>query len=746
MEGFDISKINLKNSKEPSVEEKLTGSVISNLKDKDVEPNVELEGKEYLRFPDGEITRAEGEDHGDKSGIKMYLPDGTTILSNSMKVSSSDAKRLSKDFDVKIRAGVTYAEAQEAYRKKIGIAKLDKEQEEAIVSLRKTMEKETDENTKRVNEDFLKNKIGEIEQSKAALQPEYGQFFQSLFDLQESKTKPKDDTKEYKYGGLTKNNLNRVLEKYGLTEDELLGAMSDEGNDKFLDGGTIGNFENGGEVEKLRKQIREGTITGPEAQREMNKLKAMGQDVSDIEPQVEYLLERSARVTMRDSEVPGLFRVGYQPTNEAAFGPVGEEQIDDVVRSWYINFPDITSKNIGAVREEDGKITYSDLAFNTDLEEVYGLQEGVKSRYQSNRDYMKSRPDLYTDQQIQEAEEFVEKNTFDGSKGRESDKRVGGFTATRANMELGILTPEEVEKSDRDGVYTTRQLQKKLEEDPNYISEESAKRLNDYIGEAPEDVDFRLSTFNRPVAQVTEEVYVIGERKDKASDTKVPKSNTPEDDIIAQTRKRFPRAFAHMDMRPLPPSPMEAHLKGETRLERIDPIRVGTQNVEQQIANQMSAVMTQIEALPPSQRASVMASLQATAGQSLNQGIMQANQINAQNQSSAELFNIGQSAQEQQANLANALSYEKRQMMAKSNTEEDTRRYYDRLQSIALNEMQNNQRLNMLDQMSDNYSLNLDGTGVTFDSNSQWGPNDTQKLMRLAMQLQQENTELKGKK
>ena len=60
----------------------LTDEVITGLPvGSSVQPNAELENKEHLKFPDGEIQRVAGNPHK-KGGVKMYIPDGTKILSD----------------------------------------------------------------------------------------------------------------------------------------------------------------------------------------------------------------------------------------------------------------------------------------------------------------------------------------------------------------------------------------------------------------------------------------------------------------------------------------------------------------------------------------------------------------------------------------------------------------------------------------------------------------------------------------
>ena len=98
MKKFDTKKIKIKSKKEPSIEEKLTGSVISELKTDKVEPNAELEGDEIVEFPDGLIQTVKGEPHS-KGGVKMNIPDGTRILSNKLTLAKKDVARLKDKYD-----------------------------------------------------------------------------------------------------------------------------------------------------------------------------------------------------------------------------------------------------------------------------------------------------------------------------------------------------------------------------------------------------------------------------------------------------------------------------------------------------------------------------------------------------------------------------------------------------------------------------------------------------------------------
>ena len=205
---FDFNKIKLRSDKEPSLERKLTGESLSELKPigKGIVPNAELEGDEYLQFPDGAIQRVDGRSHK-KSGVKMNIPDGTKILSNKLKLSASNVKVLKEDFDIKLNKNTTFAKAQDRYHRKIGIKELNDKQEKQIKELNKQFEKgDIDEGTFRINQEYLSKQIYDSEQSKEEKQAISSMFFNALFNLQEEgkqgKKQPTAREGNFKYGGV----------------------------------------------------------------------------------------------------------------------------------------------------------------------------------------------------------------------------------------------------------------------------------------------------------------------------------------------------------------------------------------------------------------------------------------------------------------------------------------------------------------------------------------------------------------
>jgi len=186
-----------------SPEEYLTGEVTSG---DDTKPyNAEVEAGEYLNR-NGLTQKVVGNKHS-RGGEKMNLEEGTIIISDSERIGAANARALSIQTGMKLKAGDTYAQVIDIFNKKIGLDKLNKEQEDLFSQLRKSVGKGS-ETTQNLNQDFLNGKIKAIEEKKLELLSAREQLTKVLFDLQEEGKARKKATKqgevpEYADGGKT---------------------------------------------------------------------------------------------------------------------------------------------------------------------------------------------------------------------------------------------------------------------------------------------------------------------------------------------------------------------------------------------------------------------------------------------------------------------------------------------------------------------------------------------------------------
>lgn len=693
MKKYPIDEIELEDGGEhASQEELLTGEVIKGLKPgKGIERNAEVEKNEYIQFPDGVTQKAVGNKH-EKGGIDLSIPDGTKVVSDHLTVGASFAKKLQKEFGISVKAGDTYAKAIDKYTTKIGLKKLNEEQEELFRTLKKEMESTKDEGSMRMNREYLSEKISQVEQKKKGLEEQRAQFFNVVFDAQEQSKSAKgvSDEDTFKMGGVSEKNFEQVCKRYGLTKDQ--------GKQILRNGGyVIPNYQDGDEHGDPEKpEFRFTYRTNP------------------------YQTEQRVKQSAKPS-------VGY--------GNVKSSQ--DALQQLYNNFPDLVTEIFGGKYidvDKTGKVTFKggiDLGKQQQI--VLDLQKKMDERMTASASAIfndESLPQEVRDQ----AKNWLDTQQFTGEVSKDQpeeirvrsyDKMLGQFTAGRQLIEVDLFTPEDVKKLKAMGINTAKQVTPEILQT---LSEESQKRYEAFKPKlASPNADFFIAEFNPKVE---------GKKGDEPAPASPPKSNVAEgteiEDLVKQPAGRnYPRLFFTPDQSVLPPSAMEAHLKGDIRLERIDPVRIGIETQIQEIAEQRNFAAKQIDALPEAQRAAVLANLLASSSSGVDKAATQANMVNADAIQRAELFNIGQSGQEAQFGLNNALDYERRQLTAKAKTEEDLRRYYDFNRKVRLNDFQNQQRLNLMDSLFPSVNLDFMGASVSYDPNDQFALEDRRRLLEL---------------
>jgi hypothetical protein len=184
------NKTIMQNGGQVTPAEILTGSVVTGV-DPNKPTNAELEGGEYLATPDGNVAEVVGKSHK-QGGEKMNLPEGTTVLSDNIKIGKDIKNILYKEYDIDLKATATFAEAHSKLKKKLGIDSAEEEQERYLNILAKNKEV-TDEDTRRVNEQFLAGKIRESESALQLKKAQENAIYNYLYQNQESRKQSGED-------------------------------------------------------------------------------------------------------------------------------------------------------------------------------------------------------------------------------------------------------------------------------------------------------------------------------------------------------------------------------------------------------------------------------------------------------------------------------------------------------------------------------------------------------------------------
>ena len=166
---------------EISVAKFLSGKFITDSSDS----TIEIEDGEFtLNSQNGQVQKAVGETH-ENGGIKTNLPDKSQVLSDHTKIGAKNAKDLSKELDVKVKAKNTFADVMDKYSKKIGVEKNIEESEKLTKNTEDTLR--MDENdTKQINMNFIQEETARIEEEKQELNTQQQEAFQKIFDKQEA--------------------------------------------------------------------------------------------------------------------------------------------------------------------------------------------------------------------------------------------------------------------------------------------------------------------------------------------------------------------------------------------------------------------------------------------------------------------------------------------------------------------------------------------------------------------------------
>jgi hypothetical protein len=704
--GFDIEKIEVKDS-DKNIEKLLTGNVETGLqKDDPRKPNAEIEGDEFLKYPDGNVKKAEGPRH-ESGGIKVDLPKDTEVVSNSIYLTKSEVKKLGEEFDITLSTKDTYASALDKYSKKIGLTKLNDEQEDVFAILKKEIEKKAvDKGTSQINNEYLSKKIYDIESKKKPLEDKRKSFFDTVFNIQESKKKENKEG-EFKYGGTQEEAFNNLLKKYNLSEEEGRRAMD---NLPIFDKGGefIKRIEAGEDANAIYTDLRKASIDGTLSETEYNDV-----------------LKR--------------YYDKYPSTStETSASNLSDEEKTIVEKKWngnekaYLDFKTISEKT------KDPK--FSSALYEQYKQDIENDKNYTKGKKGSWYDALKDRSESEVVEQLLAQEERnarleaygldplkTDQNT---TKGARTNKQTIDFI-NQHKEELGDILPgfekgyigqaayisyNNLLSSDKSGYKGYKKNQTGVNDEAlGKISSIDNDNTNTTLGH-------RMSGFDPIVAD-----------EEKKAPTGPAEKGPITDKVDLSVRQQRARAFYTPDQSVLPPSGQQPEMLVNNRFQRIDPIKIGIDHQLQSGANNRNFLTSQLDFLPPAQRAAAIASLNSTTQSAENEVIFNTNVANAQNQAAAEQFNIGQSDRENIAQGTNLLNFEGRSLTAKANTEADLREYLRYNHNVAMNNFSNTQQLNLISNLTPDYSLDYYGMGVNYDPYYDFQVKNNDNLNRLGL-------------
>lgn len=708
-------------------------------------PNTEVEKGEFIQYPTGEVKEVAGETH-ENGGVKLNLEEGTKVISDHLKIGGATARQLKKEFDIDIKASHTYADAIDKFKKKIGLVKLDKQQEDLFKKLDKQSAVE-DEQTLALNEQYLANEIQQTEQAKQPMQEKLAQFTDMIFQKQED-SKPKGEGTMLEdllhKNGLTSEQGAQVMQMGGYTFEEGARPMDDatvrqvreQTGIDFTDEFAREYFRQAPlPTETSQNTVKQSRIINPQTDMIADITSGTNRYTPDggvivgdykklwINQKPEYYTGKAEPIEGQDfmymdskaykefQNTPNYqnYKAGYPQPSVAMFqagGRVGNRFEDpatfidqSAVGTGY--YGDVLTQNPQDVLLENARLhpeLYSQYFTGNNIlpTDVQGFQSAVNSKYDAIKSDAKA---LYGEgsekyksivAQIDQ-DKFLQDSSVRGVEGK-----FGNYSSTRPNFELQVLPKEELEKLAKEGINTASQLKAQKPE-----------LYKQYVGDKKLSSDFWLGALETPATETTAVVDNIPE--------------TSQSNLQGLSARTARGGYLNLvDQTLPPPSALQASRMPDSEYRNYEAIALGYDPQLQALYNNQTATIDQLQGLSPGQRAGAIAQISANTQGQANQVIGQVNAANQQemakiSNANTDLFNRYSAVDEQEKER-----FEQKTFQAMAQTDRDLRQWLQYNNQLeAVNTQQQNQ-YNLYSNLFPNFTLSGNGQIVSTGQSPQF--------------------------
>lgn len=677
-QGFDINKIKVKESDKIKA---LTGEYTFGLPPASkTEPNAEVEDNEYIKYPDQSVVQAKGVRH-ERGGIKVNLPDDTEILSDTLKLTAKQAKEIRSKFGIEVSIRDTYSSALEKYTKKLGLKRLNDDQEEVFKLIKKQQEnKDIKDTTLKLNNEYLSTKVYDIEQKKKPLEGKRKNLFDLLFEQQESTKKTEsNETTTMRLGG----EFEKFANKYGFSVEEASRILAREGK-------TIPLFDEGGG--KKRRKIVKQTITDDE----FNKVDANGTSLSD-----KWNGDKAA----------------YEEFLTAKKGILDNK---DLRSNMYKNYQSVIESD----EAYTGKNKKLKQGYSKPLKELTEDQvmEQLLAQEERNARLAAHKLDAKSTEQNVAKGSNTNKATLDkikATKGLSDLDFSKGYQGQAAYIAYNKTMQQDPKFKDWASINQTGKddetifgLKGTISGIDNYNTNTTLGERLGYLGEVLPDC---------PCGEdANGECTPCKEEEPTKEPLKEEKKQEPLKKEVVIPKVKENQWYYTPERFVLPPDPQTPETMITNRFSRVDPIRAGIEDDLASSAANKQFIASQTKDLPASQRLGVLQQALATTGDQENKAILATKQLNVQNQANTDQYNAGQRDRENIALGTNTLNFEGRSLMGKDKTGENLRNFINFRENEAMNNFGVQQRLNTMNKLFPDYSIDSFGMGVGFDPSTQY--------------------------
>ncbi len=641
--------------------------------------NYNLENNEYIkRAQTGEVQQVVGEPHikngKEADGVNVTLENGDKVLSDYTKIPAKNVKELKERYDLSLRKGATFADAQKAYDKKLGI---QKETDELTTLIEKYGNNSAvkDETTKRLNDVVLSKEIEASKKKLDLLGNPQSMMFEDLFKIQESLPKKgngelldkngkplaQEGTKKYQQGG----EIDDLAQKFGISPErarELLvmqegGAVPEE---QVVAEQQTAETEQPTQ-EQVMQFITQSLQNGAQPEQVLQQLVSNGvpQDIATQMIQAvigqapqEAPVEEGLPVAQQGTEAGFSFATRYAPP-VAGYDVTGRSVIDKDLLTGVEPIQSYTGAGYG--------------------QQMANVEDLIKLH------------DWYFDTE-------AKKEAF-----RKAAKKEGSQPEVR-EFQTAYNT-EILKRGEKAGV-----PKDELNNIINQVgfTEEGARKLDGLVG---------AFTSTRPLYDFKKQDGEVKVEVKPIEAVQTP-PNVEQRNITKNVIPMLPQ-----DLR-LAPSALNPLAKEQIALGRAEPTKLTpeSQLAEQERLRQTDVARLQASGLNPVQQEAILAQGLASSQMASNDAIARVELANQANQAQVDQFNIGQAAKESLTNAQFNQVYQNQMMQSIANEERDWRNFYQEQNLQNRQNYKDIEAVNLLNAQQDQYAY-VPGQPIQFLNN-----------------------------
>lgn len=666
----------------------LTGEYIYPLpKSMEDNANVEIEKGEYVLTPDDVGPMESKGDRHEDGGTPVDLPEAH-IISDYRTIDDDFASYVRENYGIRATEKDTYATLLDRYKKKIGLSEKYDDQERVFKRLEKNKDVK-DKNTSELNKSILSKYVNDNQKEIDELEVQFRSFADIVYNKQEeSKRQEKIDAFFRDGGKVDLNAVRKQAKALNVSESDAKNWIYDE------------------YVKRVRKMAEGGPTKeqiewGKKVQQLLMKQfgRALNMSIVDVADR-EQILNPDSGVNSNQN---------LQHRSSSGYGRVNNKAISNLldINRWANKY------------NTDGD-------FNT---------EGFQTGYNSQLNNLWALAESGAIANAEKAKKFRDEYGFwgedagkydQGSKSAYNsfavDDKFGQTTATRSFYGLDVVTPEQKRLLNEKGI-------------KNYVDlfgdkSDAAKKIlgSDYnkfvalrdSGLMPE-IDFVLESVKPEMKPIEVGPIAPGltppkigspgriEVKPKAS-TPTTATDTDTEEVVEDNGPKGqgrPAAFGPIFPEMLRTLDTGLEIEGLERHQapRIDPVLQSADQYINELNRATSAQLDAVGDVPDSQRAAILANMNAIAGSNIAKYVNEVNFNNARQINEADRFNEMAYVQTDDKNIAERQRYESGLLKAMAIRDENLARYYDSINSEIQNKFNVRTSLNTIASIAPNMRM-----------------------------------------